>query len=126
MGTGGKLTTDIDLRVSKRLRAARMMAGISQEKAGEHLGLTFQQLQKYERGANRISAGKLAMLAQFYGKPVEWFFDGVGPNLANLEPDITAEFFVVPHATDFATALLKHPKSTAMMQAFMLMLAVER
>ena len=51
---------------------------MSQEKLGEYLGLTFQQIQKYERGANRISASKLWALSDFLKVSVEWFFDGLG------------------------------------------------
>ena len=54
----------------------RMLAGISQEKLGEALGLTFQQIQKYEKGANRISASRLQNIAKILGVPVSFFFEG--------------------------------------------------
>jgi len=54
----------------------RMLAGISQEKLGEALGLTFQQVQKYEKGTNRISASRLQQIAKMLGVPVAFFFEG--------------------------------------------------
>ena len=60
----------------------RMLAGISQEKLGESLGLTFQQVQKYEKGSNRISASRLQQIANMLDVPVSFFFDGA-PGGAN-------------------------------------------
>lgn len=54
----------------------RVLIGISQEKLGEALGVTFQQVQKYEKGANRVSASRLQLVAQMLGAPVSFFFDG--------------------------------------------------
>lgn len=68
---------DIDELIGQRLRAARLGAGMSQEHAGQAIGLTFQQIQKYEKGMNRISPGKLAMLADLFGRPIAWFYEGV-------------------------------------------------
>ena len=60
------------------MRLRRKFLGLSQEALGNALGLTFQQVQKYERGANRISASKLHEIASFLRVPVTYFFDGVG------------------------------------------------
>ena len=59
-----KVPNPIDKHVGSRVRMRRMLAGVSQEKLGEALGLTFQQVQKYERGANRVSASMLVRIAQ--------------------------------------------------------------
>lgn len=67
----------IDLHVGQRLRARRLMLGISQEKLGEVLGLTFQQIQKYERGANRISASRLYYISRALETDVMFFFQDV-------------------------------------------------
>ena len=67
----------IDVHVGSRVRLRRMLTGISQEKLGEALGLTFQQVQKYEKGANRISASRLYEIAAFLDVSVEFFFEGV-------------------------------------------------
>ncbi len=60
----------------------RKMLGVSQERLAEALGLTFQQVQKYERGANRISASKLYDIARFLSAPIAYFFEGLGDPLA--------------------------------------------
>jgi len=65
----------IDTHVGSRVRLRRMLLGMSQEKLGEHLGLTFQQVQKYEKGVNRIGASRLFDLAHVLGVPVQFFYD---------------------------------------------------
>jgi transcriptional regulator with XRE-family HTH domain len=66
----------IDRHVGSRVRMRRVLVGISQEKLGESLGLTFQQVQKYEKGTNRIGASRLQQISRILGVPVEYFFDG--------------------------------------------------
>jgi transcriptional regulator with XRE-family HTH domain len=68
---------DVDVFVGQRLRELRMLAGLSQSDVAAALGLTFQQLQKYERGFNRVSASRLFKLAQFFRVPVSVFFEGL-------------------------------------------------
>jgi transcriptional regulator with XRE-family HTH domain len=65
----------IDVHVGRRLRLRRTLLGMSQERLGELLGLTFQQVQKYERGANRIGSSRLFELGQILDVPVSFFFD---------------------------------------------------
>jgi transcriptional regulator with XRE-family HTH domain len=67
----------VDLHVGARIRLRRRMQGVSQEKLADALGLTFQQVQKYERGANRVSASKLYEIAAALHAPVSYFFDGL-------------------------------------------------
>jgi transcriptional regulator with XRE-family HTH domain len=69
----------IDVRVGARLRLRRIMLGLSQEKLGEAIGLTFQQVQKYERGANRIGASRLHELSRVLDVPISFFFDDTDP-----------------------------------------------
>ncbi len=83
---GVKKPNPIDIHVGSRLRLRRMMLGISQEKLGDRLGLTFQQIQKYEKGTNRIGASRLFTLAQVLDVNVQFFFDefvSSGENGAN-------------------------------------------
>ncbi|WP_181832594.1 helix-turn-helix domain-containing protein [Bosea caraganae] len=80
-----KVPNPIDRHVGSRVRMRRMLAGISQEKLGEALSLTFQQIQKYEKGANRISASRLQQIAKKLEVPVSFFFDGA-PN-GDATPD---------------------------------------
>ena len=69
-----KTPNPIDKHVGSRVRMRRMMLGMSQEKLGDALGLTFQQVQKYEGGANRISASRLSQIAEVLGVPIAYFF----------------------------------------------------
>ena len=63
------------MHVGSRLRTRRIVVGMSQEKLGEQLGLTFQQVQKYEKGSNRISASRLWQMGRILGVPVSFFFE---------------------------------------------------
>lgn len=65
----------MDVHVGTRVRLRRMLLGMSQEKLGEQLGLTFQQVQKYEKGVNRIGAGRLHELGQVLGVNVQFFYE---------------------------------------------------
>lgn len=67
----------VDIHVGARLRTRRGVMGLSQEALANKVGLTFQQIQKYERGTNRISAGRLYELAQILEVPVSYFFDEI-------------------------------------------------
>ncbi|MCI4662684.1 MAG: helix-turn-helix transcriptional regulator [Neomegalonema sp.] len=82
-----KSPNPIDVHVGGRVRLRRMVVGMSQEKLGEQLGLTFQQVQKYEKGANRIGASRLFEIARLLGVTVQFFFedlpDGVDPGVVN-------------------------------------------
>jgi transcriptional regulator with XRE-family HTH domain len=78
-----KQANPIDAQVGNRLRLRRMMIGMSQERLGELLGLTFQQVQKYEKGVNRIGAGRLFEIARILGVPIFYFYESVSEKLAN-------------------------------------------
>ncbi len=70
-----KQPNPIDIHVGSRVRLRRMMLGMSQEKLGENLGITFQQIQKYEKGTNRIGASRLQHIARVLTVPVSFFFE---------------------------------------------------
>ena len=71
----------VDVYVGGRVRQRRTMLGMSQEKLGEALGLTFQQVQKYERGANRIGASRLHQISEVLDVPINFFFEDISPSL---------------------------------------------
>jgi transcriptional regulator with XRE-family HTH domain len=71
-----KAPNPIDRYVGSRVRMRRMMLGMSQEKLGNSLGLTFQQVQKYEKGTNRIGASRLQQISQILQVPISFFFEG--------------------------------------------------
>lgn len=86
----------IDVHVGARVRLRRTLLGMSQEKLGEAIGLTFQQVQKYERGMNRISASKLWKLSNVLDVPVSYFFDdlsidGEGPSIPSSGSEMSGE-----------------------------------
>lgn len=70
-----KVPNPADVHVGARIRMRRMILGISQEKLGATLGVTFQQVQKYEKGATRVGAGRLLEIANYLGVPVSYFFE---------------------------------------------------
>jgi len=76
----------IDAHIGARLRLRRLMLGMSQESLGGQLSLTFQQIQKYEKGVNRISASRLYALARALSVPVNYFFEGLS------NPDLPSDY----------------------------------
>jgi transcriptional regulator with XRE-family HTH domain len=86
----------IDIHVGKRVRMRRMMVAMTQEKLGDALGLTFQQVQKYEKGTNRISASRLQQISYVLQVPVPFFFDGLPHHDAGQHsapsPDYVSDF----------------------------------
>ena len=81
-----KAPNPIDKHVGSRVRMRRMMLGMSQEKLGDALGLTFQQVQKYEKGTNRIGASRLQQISQILQVPVAFFFEGAPVISGEFEP----------------------------------------
>ncbi|MDH7784298.1 transcriptional regulator with XRE-family HTH domain [Ochrobactrum sp. 19YEA23] len=81
-----KKPNPIDVHVGSRIRLRRNMLGLSQEKLGENLGITFQQIQKYEKGTNRVGASRLQAISAILNVPVSFFFeDAPGSNPAGQE-----------------------------------------
>lgn len=68
----------VDIHVGKQIRTQRSLLGMSQQKLAESIGLTFQQVQKYERGTNRVSAGRLYQFSKLLNVPISYFFDQYG------------------------------------------------
>jgi transcriptional regulator with XRE-family HTH domain len=97
-----KQPNPIDIHVGSRVRLRRMMLGMSQEKLGEHLGITFQQIQKYEKGTNRIGASRLQHIARVLTVPVSFFFEDA-PG-APVEPGGMAERPSASYVVDFLSS----------------------
>ncbi len=76
----------VDVYVGARVRQRRTLNGMTQTNLGDALGLTFQQVQKYERGTNRISASRLYGLSQLFDVPIEYFFEDMPPEVATISP----------------------------------------
>ncbi len=85
-GRGTGKPHPVDVHVGARLRQRRTLLGMNQTKLGSAIGLTFQQVQKYERGANRISASRLFTLSRVLDVPIQFFFDDMPPAAAASSP----------------------------------------
>ena len=72
--------TEVDAHVGQRIRQRRTQLGVSQTKLGQALGVTFQQVQKYEKGVNRVGSSRLAQIAEVLQVPIESFFEGAPGN----------------------------------------------
>lgn len=102
-----KYANPIDVHVGLQVRLRRKALKISQESLADALGLTFQQVQKYERGANRISASKLYEIARVLQVPIAWFFEGLGDPAADVavpqaNPSVSA-FLMTSEGMDLVT-----------------------
>jgi transcriptional regulator with XRE-family HTH domain len=94
-----KAPNPVDKYVGSRVRMRRIMLGMSQEKLGEALGLTFQQVQKYEKGTNRVGASRLQQISEILQVPVSFLFEG-GPG-ATLGTDGFGEASSPAYVSDF-------------------------
>lgn len=86
--------SQIDAHVGRRMRERREALGISQGRLGRHLGLTFSQVQKYEKGSNRIGAGRLYQIADFLGVSPSYFFEAVGGESGHVDaraPELSSD-----------------------------------
>jgi len=113
-----KSPNPVDKHVGSRVRMRRMMVGMSQEKLGENLGITFQQIQKYEKGTNRIGASRLQHISSVLGVPVAFFFEGIpsiAPDAAGFaeeaSPAYVSDFLATSEGIALTRAFLKIPDS---------------
>lgn len=108
-----KSPNPIDRHVGSRIRMRRMMISMSQEKLGEKLGITFQQIQKYEKGTNRVGASRLQQIATVLGVPVSFFFEGAPV------PDSSASGFSDSANPAYVSDFLATSDGLALTKAFM-------
>jgi transcriptional regulator with XRE-family HTH domain len=110
-----KAPNPTDKHVGSRVRMRRMMLGMSQEKLGNSLGLTFQQVQKYEKGTNRIGASRLQQISHTLQVPVAFFFEGAPAAATATRTDGMAEAPSPAYVSDF----LATSDGLALTKAFM-------
>lgn len=99
----------VDAQVGRRIRVARLALGMSQARLGDALGLTFQQVQKYEKGVNRVGAGRLHAIARILSVPISYFFEtadvGDGPSILNVGFQAIMDALRTPEGIRIARAL---------------------
>jgi transcriptional regulator with XRE-family HTH domain len=113
-----KAPNPVDRYVGSRVRMRRIMLGMSQEKLGEALGLTFQQIQKYEKGTNRVGASRLLQISEVLQVPVSFLFDG-GPSgmvlgegaAESASPTYIADFLATSEGLALTRAFTRIPDS---------------
>jgi transcriptional regulator with XRE-family HTH domain len=105
-----KQPNPVDIHVGSRVRLRRMMLGMSQEKLGEALGITFQQIQKYEKGTNRIGASRLQHIASVLTVPVSFFFEDA--------PGTPAEGGMAESSRDYVVDFLSSSEGVQLNKAF--------
>jgi transcriptional regulator with XRE-family HTH domain len=108
-----KKPNPVDVHVGSRIRLRRNMLGMSQEKLGENLGITFQQIQKYEKGTNRVGASRLQAIASILGVPVSFFFE----DAPGQEPG-RAMGLAEDSSTAYVTGFLSSPEGIQLSRAF--------
>jgi transcriptional regulator with XRE-family HTH domain len=98
----------IDKHIGNRVRTRRITIGMSQEKLGDALGLTFQQVQKYEKGTNRIGASRLLQIAHVLDVSIEFFFEGLPDARTGTAGDSAmAEFLMIPESDRLVRGFLR-------------------
>jgi transcriptional regulator with XRE-family HTH domain len=110
----------LDRYVGARMRVRRLEVGMSQEKLGEFLGITFQQVQKYEKGTNRVSISRLHQIAQALETPVSYFYEGAADGLD------AGGGLADPELAGVASDFLKLGEGRALMRSFVLMTTAQR
>jgi transcriptional regulator with XRE-family HTH domain len=110
----GKKPDPIDAHVGSRVRLRRMLVGMSQERLGESMGLTFQQVQKYEKGANRIGASRLHHISKLLDVPVGYFFD----EAPAVEERSTTPGLSEPESEEFVLEFLNTREGLELNRAF--------
>lgn len=117
-GKGPSRANPIDVHVGTRVRLRRMLLGMSQEKLGERLGLTFQQVQKYEKGVNRIGASRLFELANVLGVSVGFFYDEAPGQVALSADHAASSGFAEMPAESYAADFLGSREGLELNKAF--------
>lgn len=97
----------IDVHIGIRMRGLRKQLGVSQEALAQAIGVSFQQVQKYEKGANRVSGSMLFYAGKALGVPVAYFYDGLDEKAHDTEADPQTRFFAEPGAAKLAASYMR-------------------
>jgi transcriptional regulator with XRE-family HTH domain len=115
---GSRRANPLDIHVGSRVRLQRMLLGMSQEKLGEQLGLTFQQIQKYEKGINRIGASRLYELAKVLGVSVEFFYEDAPGTASSNKSAVSSSGFGERQADRYVVDFLSSREGVELNKAF--------
>lgn len=110
----------VDIYVGNRLRQRRMLMGLSQKQMAANLGVTFQQVQKYENGVNRISASRLWDISKILKAPIEFFFEGMDEKISNKSPMMIQNGHFAGDGADFFNDPMRKPETIKLIKAFSL------
>jgi transcriptional regulator with XRE-family HTH domain len=112
-----RAATQDDVQVGTRIRQFRLQSGLSQTEVGEAVGVTFQQVQKYEKGANRVGAGRLQQFAKLFQQPIAAFFTDTAGRPTKGKPDPLAAFAADPAGVRMAPFFVQLDPHTRRMLA---------
>jgi transcriptional regulator with XRE-family HTH domain len=115
-----KSPNSVDVHVGSRIRDRRLKLGMSQGELADRLGVSYQQVQKYEKGVNRVGASRLQAISDILQVPISFFFDGVPQASASTRKQAAKS-----PPTDFVTEFLKHADSHTLVKAFLRIKASE-
>ncbi len=108
-----RIINSIDKQVGQNIRIFREAKGLSQTKLGDAIGVTFQQIQKYEKGTNRIGAGRLVQIAEVLGLPIARIFDSVASIVGTRQGGpVVTDLLSAPYAVDMLQAFSKVPSNS--------------
>lgn len=107
----------VDVHVGKKLKLRRNVLGLSQGELGTKIGVTFQQIQKYERGANRIGSSRLYDLSQILNVPINYFFEGIN-DLSSILGNVSIKGFAEKPSVNFRKECVDSKETLALVKAY--------
>ncbi len=113
-----KIPNPVDRHVGSRVRMRRVLLGMSQEKLGEALSLTFQQVQKYEKGTNRIGASRLSQISKILGVQVAFFFEGAPADSSFDDTSSLMAGFAEGEQASYISDIMSTPDGLQLARAF--------
>ncbi|SHJ03044.1 transcriptional regulator, XRE family [Shimia gijangensis] len=105
------MTHPVDVHVGKRIRQRRWLTGMTQQQLAEHVGIKFQQIQKYETGANRVSASRLWDISDALEVPVSFFFEGIDAEQVEAKGNVPADLMGDKEALDLVRSYYSIPEN---------------
>lgn len=117
---GKSCPNPVDVYVGSRLRQRRMLMGLSQKQMANELGVTFQQVQKYENGVNRISASRLWDISKILKAPIEFFFEGMDEKVCSKSPMMLQNGIFSEESVEIFNDPMRKPETIKLVKAYSL------